>query len=55
MESTKVQSPCIKLCKVEKGVCVGCGRTLSQIANWLNYSPEQREKIIKELDFNTQR
>jgi predicted Fe-S protein YdhL (DUF1289 family) len=53
MSSTKVQSPCVGLCKLEKGVCVGCGRTLTQIANWLKYTPEKREKIIKELDTKT--
>ena len=53
MESTEVQSPCIKLCKLKNGVCIGCGRTVKQITHWLKYTPEEREKIIKELDFKT--
>lgn len=27
-------SPCIKVCKVEDGRCIGCNRTLEEIANW---------------------
>lgn len=50
MVSTKVQTPCIKLCKLDNGVCIGCRRTIEQIINWLKYSPQQREKIIKQLD-----
>jgi predicted Fe-S protein YdhL (DUF1289 family) len=50
MVSTKVQTPCIGLCKLNNGVCAGCGRTVEQITNWLKYTPEQRENIIKALD-----
>jgi len=53
MVSGKVQTPCIKLCKLDNGVCVGCGRTIEQIINWLKYTPQQREKIIKQLDKST--
>jgi predicted Fe-S protein YdhL (DUF1289 family) len=30
-------------------VCIGCGRTLQQIRNWMNYSVEQRKEIIEYL------
>ncbi|MEM7280807.1 MAG: DUF1289 domain-containing protein [Pseudomonadota bacterium] len=42
-----VESPCISVCTVDDaGVCLGCGRTLDEIANWLNLSPEERAKIM---------
>ncbi len=35
-------TPCIGVCKVEKGVCVGCNRTLEQIANWSRMTEQER-------------
>lgn len=31
------------------GLCVGCGRTLDEIAGWLTFSSAQREAIIQAL------
>ena len=47
----KVKSPCINLCAVSgiTKVCMGCGRTLKQIAEWGKYSDEERERIMAEL------
>ena len=42
-------SPCKKICKIKKKVCIGCGRSKEQISNWLKYSNYQRKKIMKEL------
>ena len=44
-------SPCKKICKIKKNVCIGCGRSKEQISNWLKYSNNQRKKIMKELKF----
>lgn len=52
MQSTKVQSPCIGICKLKDRVCLGCGRTIKQITNWLKYTPAERKKIIKQLDIS---
>ena len=39
-------SPCIGVCQVEAGgVCVGCYRTLSEIAEWSAASAEHRSEI----------
>ena len=37
-------SPCKLICKLDitSGVCTGCGRTRTDIAGWINYSPAQR-------------
>ena len=46
-----VKSPCINLCAVSgiTKVCIGCGRTLKQIAEWSRYSDEERERIMAGL------
>ena len=46
-------SPCINVCKVRKGLCIGCGRNLKQIKDWKNYTNHQRKQIIKSLKNST--
>lgn len=45
----KVSTPCVKICKMQDEVCIGCGRTLEQISNWSSYSEEERAEIMKSL------
>ena len=35
------------------GICRGCKRTLDEIANWAEYSDEQRQKIIEKNEHDT--
>ena len=44
-------SPCIDICQMdsESGLCVGCGRTIEEIANWSNYTNEKKKDILKQL------
>jgi predicted Fe-S protein YdhL (DUF1289 family) len=44
-----MKTPCIKVCKVLDGKCLGCGRTLEQIRLWSKYTEEGRERIMNEL------
>ena len=44
-----IESPCVKICKLEYGVCIGCGRSMEEIKNWKNYSDNKRKKIVKNL------
>jgi hypothetical protein len=48
--ASSIETPCVKLCKLENKVCVGCKRTLEEITAWSSLSSIQRQKIIKELD-----
>jgi predicted Fe-S protein YdhL (DUF1289 family) len=42
----RVESPCIKVCQLdERNVCVGCGRTLAEIAEWSRMSVEQQRAV----------
>jgi predicted Fe-S protein YdhL (DUF1289 family) len=45
------ESPCNKVCAIDpiSALCVGCGRTLAEIAGWLRFSPDERARIMAEL------
>jgi predicted Fe-S protein YdhL (DUF1289 family) len=46
-------TPCIKICRIEKNVCIGCGRTLDEISKWISYSDQERQQIIDRLKYET--
>ena len=43
----RTRSPCISICRIdpEDGLCVGCQRTIDEIAGWGAMTPEQRTRI----------
>jgi len=51
MAEPEIQSPCNKVCVVDptSGACIGCGRTLAEIASWLQLSAQERARIMAEL------
>lgn len=46
-----IKTPCIKVCAIdgESGLCLGCYRTLPEVAGWARLTPEQREALMSEL------
>lgn len=48
---TNIASPCIDVCDVDSTgqFCIGCGRSMDEIAHWLTMSDVQRQTIIKTL------
>jgi hypothetical protein len=46
-----ISSPCIKVCVIDpaSGLCIGCGRTLDEIARWGSMSETQRQDIMRGL------
>jgi len=46
-----VSSPCVRICVVDGSadICLGCGRTLPEIAAWGRMSEEQRLAIMATL------
>jgi predicted Fe-S protein YdhL (DUF1289 family) len=46
-----IASPCVRVCIVDgaNGRCLGCRRTLSEIAAWAGYSDAERARIMAEL------
>ena len=51
MTSDPITSPCIKVCAVEGGFgwCLGCGRTLPEIARWASLQPAERRAVMDDL------
>ena len=49
--ATAVISPCLRLCTFDPAtdICVGCGRSLTEILNWRRYSDDERGAILKDL------
>lgn len=49
--STAPSTPCIKVCAVsgQLGICIGCGRTLAEIASWGRLSEAERLAIMAKL------
>ena len=47
----EVQSPCVKLCVVhpEERLCVGCYRTIEEIAGWSRLTEAERIAIMTDL------
>lgn len=45
--SAPVASPCNNICRLDAGqVCVGCGRTLHEIAEWGAAAEQRRRQIV---------
>ncbi len=48
--SEAILSPCIGVCRIgPQGLCLGCARTLEEIAAWGSLSAAERERIMEEL------
>jgi len=44
--SAAVISPCINVCKMEAGLCVGCLRTIDEIAGWAMAGDDDKRRIL---------
>jgi predicted Fe-S protein YdhL (DUF1289 family) len=46
-----ISSPCTKVCTIDprSGLCHGCGRTLTEIAQWASLAESERVRIMAEL------
>jgi uncharacterized protein len=47
-----VASPCINICRMdeESGLCVGCLRTLAEIAGWSRADDDVRRAILAAIE-----
>ncbi|MBP6771273.1 MAG: DUF1289 domain-containing protein [Reyranella sp.] len=41
-----VESPCINICKMEAGLCIGCQRSLDEITRWANVDDDGKRVIL---------
>jgi len=46
-----IESPCVKICTLDarSGLCLGCGRTIDEIARWSAVSIVERARVMSEL------
>jgi uncharacterized protein len=46
-----IETPCVKICTLDARarLCLGCGRTLDEIAGWSTMSTGERRRIMAEL------
>lgn len=46
-----IETPCIKVCTLDarSGLCLGCGRTIDEIARWGTMTPDERGRVMLEL------
>jgi predicted Fe-S protein YdhL (DUF1289 family) len=46
-----IATPCVKVCVVdgESGLCLGCFRTLAEVAGWTGFSADEREAVMADL------
>jgi predicted Fe-S protein YdhL (DUF1289 family) len=46
-----IESPCVNICTLDarSGLCLGCGRTIDEIAQWSNMSAAERARVMREL------
>ena len=52
-----METPCINICLLdtETGLCVGCGRSIEEIARWSAMSDAERRAIMRELPARQER
>jgi uncharacterized protein len=52
-----LETPCVNICLLdeEASVCVGCGRTLDEIARWASMSEGERRVIMAALPARQER
>ena len=48
---TSMSSPCSRICVVHPAsrMCIGCGRSLDEIAGWIALSETERRQIMAQL------
>ena len=46
-----IESPCVKICTLDarSGLCLGCGRTIDEIARWTAMTAAERTRVMSEL------
>ena len=47
----QVPSPCVLICRIADGECVGCKRTIDAIRDWIIMSEYEQKKLLRELDW----
>ncbi|MBZ0244144.1 MAG: DUF1289 domain-containing protein [Bacteroidales bacterium] len=47
MRKKKIKSPCQLICTYDEDrICIGCYRSLEEVANWDGYTEEEKRKVL---------
>jgi hypothetical protein len=48
---TVIETPCTRVCVVDptRKLCIGCGRSLDEIARWIDFTAAERARIMAQL------
>lgn len=51
MDAQPIATPCVNVCIVdgESGLCLGCHRTLAEVARWASFSDAERVAVMAGL------
>ena len=46
-----IKTPCNRVCVLHpiSGLCMGCGRSVEEIAGWIDFNDKEREAIMMRL------
>jgi uncharacterized protein len=51
LNDAPVASPCIDICRLDaQRICIGCHRTIEEIAEWSRASEARRREILHDLN-----
>lgn len=47
----EVDSPCVRICLIhpDSGFCIGCQRSVAEIAGWSRMSADERRAILEQI------
>jgi len=51
IETALIETPCVKICTLDaqRRLCLGCGRTVDEIARWAGMTPDDRRRVMNAL------
>lgn len=46
-----IETPCVKICTLDaqRRLCLGCGRTVDEIARWGGMTAAERRRVMEQL------
>jgi uncharacterized protein len=47
--TSKVQSPCVKICSIVDNYCIGCDRSGDEIREWFVATDERKQEILERI------
>ncbi len=42
-----IESPCIGICRLKSGICIGCFRTAKEVTKWWDANVEEKKEIVE--------